>query len=135
MEPYRRNVKYYETDKMGIVHHSNYIRWMEEARLDVMERLGFGFDKIEKTDVVSPVVEVSCKYKSMTYFNDNILIDVFLEEINKVKFVLEYKMYDENTKEIKATGKSTHCFTDKTGRIVNMEKQMKDFYEALKTIK
>ena len=47
MEPYLHKVQYYETDKMGIAHHSNYIRWMEEARVDFLEKIGWGFDRLE----------------------------------------------------------------------------------------
>ena len=47
MKPYTHKVNYYETDKMGITHHSNYIRWMEEARIDFLESIGFGYDKLE----------------------------------------------------------------------------------------
>ena len=46
MKPYIHKVQYYETDKMGITHHSNYIRWMEEARVDFMEQIGWGYDKM-----------------------------------------------------------------------------------------
>ena len=41
MEEYTHSVQYYETDKMGIVHHSNHVRWMEEARVDYLKQLGF----------------------------------------------------------------------------------------------
>ena len=47
IRPYERRVQYYETDKMGIVHHSNYIRWFEEARTALMEEGGFGYDRME----------------------------------------------------------------------------------------
>ena len=53
---YQHKIQYYETDKMGITHHSNYIRWMEEARIDFLEQLGFGFDKLEQSGIVSPVL-------------------------------------------------------------------------------
>ena len=48
MNPCEHKVQYYETDGMGIVHHSNYIRWFEEARVDLLEQLGFGYDRIEE---------------------------------------------------------------------------------------
>ena len=43
MKAYQHKVQYYETDKMGITHHSNYIRWMEEARIDFLEQLGWNY--------------------------------------------------------------------------------------------
>ena len=51
MKPYIHKVQYYETDKMGITHHSNYIRWMEEARVDFMEQIGWGYDKMEDCEI------------------------------------------------------------------------------------
>ena len=64
MVPYDHKVQYYETDGMGIVHHSNYIRWFEEARVDLLEQLGFGYDRIEEAGYSGPVLEVSCQYKT-----------------------------------------------------------------------
>ena len=55
MNEYIHKVKYYECDRMGITHHSNYIRIMEEARVDMLDRLGYGFEKMEAEGVVSPV--------------------------------------------------------------------------------
>ena len=56
MEAYTHKVLYYETDQMGIVNHSNYIRWFEEARTDFMEQLGMGYAEMEKEGIVSPVL-------------------------------------------------------------------------------
>ena len=57
MNTYRHTVQYYETDKMGITHHSNYIRWMEEARVDFMSQIGWDYAKLEKQGVICPVVK------------------------------------------------------------------------------
>ena len=59
MKPYKRTVQYYETDMMGITHHANYIHWMEEARVDFMEQMGFPYSRMEAEGVVSPVLELS----------------------------------------------------------------------------
>lgn len=50
---YERRAQYYETDQMGVVHHSNYIRWFEEARVFFMDQMGFGYDEMEKSGVSS----------------------------------------------------------------------------------
>ena len=70
MIPYEHKVQYYETDGMGIVHHSNYIRWFEEARVDLLEQLGFGYDRIEAEGYSGPVLEVACQYKTMSRFGN-----------------------------------------------------------------
>ena len=70
MKPYIHVVRYYECDKMGITHHSNYIRFMEEARIDWMDQLGYGFERMEAEGVVSPVIGLSCQYKHTTTFRE-----------------------------------------------------------------
>ena len=57
MESYKHKVNYYETDKMGITHHSNYIRFMEEARVYFLEQIGWGYDKFEEKGIIE---EESC---------------------------------------------------------------------------
>ena len=74
--PYIHRVHYYETDRMGITHHSNYIRMMEEARVDFMEQLGWPYAKMEELGVMSPVTAVNLKYHAPTTFDDRIGIAV-----------------------------------------------------------
>ena len=65
---YFRRAQYHETDQMGIIHHSNYIKWMEEARIDFMKEMGFGYGEVEKRGIVSPVAEVSTTYKKPVFY-------------------------------------------------------------------
>ena len=64
---HEHRAQYYETDQMGIIHHSNYIRWFEEARVTLMEQLGLGYDVTEEKGILSPVLSIECDYKSMTH--------------------------------------------------------------------
>lgn len=57
---YQHIVQYYETDKMGITHHSNYIRWMEEARVSFFAEYGWDYKTLEESGIASPVISVSC---------------------------------------------------------------------------
>lgn len=66
MHTYIHKVKYYKTDKMGITHHSNYVRWMEEARMDLLHSIGYGMRRLEKEGIISPVVSVECRYALVT---------------------------------------------------------------------
>ena len=91
LKPYRHEVKYYECDRMGITHHSNYIRFMEEARVDWMDQLGFGFERMEAEGVVSPVVSVECRYRQPSTFKDVIEISVAIAETTPLKVVCVYR--------------------------------------------
>ena len=86
MEPYLRKVQYYETDRMGIVHHSNYVRWMEEARIAFLESIGISFASMEAMGIVSPVTGLSVDYKKPCTFGDTVEILVEIEKYNGIEF-------------------------------------------------
>lgn len=92
-----RTVNYYETDKMGITHHSNYIRWMEEARTAFLNRHGCGYAWFESEGVVSPVLSVSCQYKHSSTFEDRIKINVSISEYTGIKIKFRYVMTNADT--------------------------------------
>ena len=130
MRPYEHKVNYYETDKMGITHHSNYIRFMEEARVDFLDQLGWSFIKLEQSGVASPVMSVEGVFKKSTTFPDIIKIFVTIEKLSALKLIFHYDFKVED--ELVFTGKSTHCFLDEEGRPVILEKRFPDFYADLK---
>ena len=131
MQDYTHKAQYYETDQMGIIHHSNYIRWMEEARMNYLSEIGFPMEKIEAWGIVSPVVDVNCKYKKSCLLNEVIGIHIMVQEYNGVKMVLKYEMYEKQSGELRAVGTSTHCFTDREGRIVSLKKRYPQLDTAL----
>ena len=80
MSRYIHKVHYYETDKMGITHHSNYIRFMEEARMNYLNETGFTMARLEAEGITSPVVSVTCDYKYPSTYDDEIGIEVRLTQ-------------------------------------------------------
>lgn len=93
---------------MGITHHSYYVRFMEEARIDMLDRLGYGFEKLESEGIVSPVVSLTCNYRKPTTFKDDIEIEVSLSEVSVFKITLSYTMSVGGTTVF--SGSSVHCF-------------------------
>ena len=134
MKKYIHKVNYYETDKMGVTHHSNYIRWMEDARVDFLNQIGFGYKKLEEEGIISPVIGVECDYKAPTYFDDEIEINVEVEEFKGVKLVIKYTMINTNNNEIVLTGKTKHCFIDKDNKPIILKKKYPKFDEKLKLL-
>ncbi|MCQ2442948.1 MAG: acyl-CoA thioesterase [Oscillospiraceae bacterium] len=127
LKPYLYRAKYYETDQMAIVHHSNYIRWFEDARIDWMRQIGLDFREIEQRGIVVPVVSVSCQYKSMTHFNEDVAIYATLTQFNGIRFAFSYEVRDVATGALRATGTSEHCFL-KGERIVNLKRVEPEIY-------
>lgn len=122
ISPYIRKVNYYETDRMDIVHHSNYIRYFEEARLDFMEKAGFDYQALEKEDIISPVLSTSCQHKAMAHYGDTLIIETKLSEIGNVKYAFSYVITNAKTGEPVATGTTAHCFLGPSGKIVSLKR-------------
>ena len=130
METYLHKVHYYETDMMGVVHHANYIRWMEEARIDFMDQLGFPYTDMEAQGIVSPVKALSCEYRNPCTFGDRISIAVCVESFNGVVMAIRYRMLKEDGTVV-CEARSEHVFLDREGRFVRMKREMPAFCEAV----
>lgn len=127
---YTHHVHYYETDKMGITHHSNYIRWMEEARTDYLAKIGWPYDRLEAAGLISPTVSVDVKYKKTTTYADTVNIDVTIEEYKGLKIVFSYKMMKEDGS-IACEAQSSHCFIDENGRPLKVAKVNPELDESI----
>lgn len=130
MHLYKHTVKYYETDRMGFTHHSNYIRWMEEARIDFMDRIGWNYQRFEDEGLIAPVTAVECKYKKTTTFPDTVNIEVSVEEFRSIKLRIKYVMSKENG-DIVCEGASEHCFLNKDRKLVRIDKEYPEFAQLL----
>ncbi len=124
---YGHKVQYYETDQMGVVHHSNYIRWFEEARVDMMEQLGLGYEIMEQNNIISPVLAVSAEYKEMVRFGQSVIIRPSVLEYNSVKMTISYEVFDAKTSSLVCVGTSKHCFLDKEGKPVSLKRKHEGF--------
>ena len=130
MKPYIHKVQYYETDMMGVAHHANYIRWMEEARVDFMDQLGFPYRDMEKAGVVSPVRSVSADFRHPCAFADEIRIEVSPESFNGVVLSIKYTMRNKDGETVCAA-RSEHVFLTREGRFVRLRREMPDFCKAI----
>lgn len=131
MNVYEHKVQYYETDQMAIVHHSNYIRWFEEARTDILEQIGFGYEKMEEVGIISPVLSVSAEYKSMTHYADVVCIRTWLSSYNGVKMTVNYEITDKNTGEVRCTGESKHCFLTREGHPLSLKRSFPEIHQGV----
>lgn len=130
MEQYKHIVQYYETDKMGITHHSNYIRWMEEARVNFLENIGFSYKTMEDNGIVSPVLAVNCDYKQTTTFGDEIYIKASVAEFKGVRLTIRYEM-TKSDGTLVCEAASKHCFMGQDGRPLRLKTDYPEFYECM----
>lgn len=128
MHNYKHEVKYHECDRMGITHHSNYVKFMEEARVDWLDKIGYGFEKVEAEGVFSPVIAIACNYKNPSTFKDIIDIEVTISKFSEIKFDFSYVM--RVGEKLVCTAQSTHCFIE-NNRPVALSKRLPELYKAI----
>ena len=120
---YLRQPHYYETDQMGIIHHSNYVKWMEEARIDFMKEMGVGYGEVEKRGIVSPVAGVSVSYKKPVLFDDVVGISVSVKKYSGVVLELAYEFFNVTRSEVCTGASSKHCFT-RDGKLISLKREI-----------
>ena len=129
--PYTRVAQYYETDQMGIIHHAAYVHWMEEARVDVMEQIGFGYEKMESMGVFCPVLGVTTEYHAMVRFYEKVLIECRIAEYTGLKLTLKYRMTKPDTGEVCTLCESRHGFLDAEGKIISLKRKYPEIHQLI----
>ena len=131
---YQHFVQYYETDKMGVTHHSNYIRFMEEARLDFFKKIGFDYLDFEKMGVMSPVSGLNnIRYKRPSTVGDTIEIETSVKAYNSIVLTMHYVMRVKDT--VIFEGDSDHCFLSKEGKMLPLgDKKFPELDRKLKEL-
>lgn len=117
---------------MGIAHHSNYIRFMEEARMHFLSELGWPMTRLEAAGITSPVVSVHCDYRKTTTYDDSIEIGVRVEQYSGVRLTLSYVLKNSANGEIVATATTVHCFLNRQGVPIALKKHFPDFDTVIK---
>ncbi len=133
MGEYKRKVNYYETDPMGITHHSNYIRFMEEARMQLLEDMGWPMKRLEELGLTSPVVSVSCQYKRPTTYGDVLSVETAVTRYTGVSLSISYSIKKADG-ETAVTAESVHCFINSEGKPVAIKKLLPELDQALKAL-
>ena len=125
-------VRYAETDRMGIVHHSNYPVWFEAGRTDFLRQAGMSYSDIEKRGVLLPLYELTCRYKSPARYEDEVAVVTRVKTLSRVRLILSYDVFLLKDNSLLASGETLHAFTDASLRPLNAEKAVPDIYRLLK---
>lgn len=123
MEAYRRTAQYHETDQMGIIHHANYVKWMEEARVAYMDAIGFGYDEIERQGLLVPVIGISIDYKKPVRFAETFEVTVQIKAYNGKILDLGYTIRNLTQGTLCTVASSRHCFL-RDGSMVSLKTEL-----------
>lgn len=124
-------VRYGETDMMGIVHHSVYALYYEQARVDFIKLFGVTYKELEEKGLMLPLICLECRYKKALYFSDEITVEAFVEEIRPSRIKFGYNIYNSEN-ELVNTGFTEHGFvSSKSFKPINAKKLFPDIYQSL----
>lgn len=130
---FERKINYYETDKMGIVHHSNYIRFLEEARCQMLETMKVPYKHLEDLGIMIPVLGVNCSYKTHVTYDDIICIHLYIKELTGVRMTVGYNVTNKVNDVVVLTGETKHCFVDKNLKPIRLPKAFPEIYEVFES--
>ncbi len=131
MWDYRRRVRYYETDRMGVVHHSNYLRLLEEARLEWIDQHVMRYSQMERMGVIIPAISASGKFKEYLRFDDLFAIRVITKKFNGVRFSFNYQIFNVENGKLCYEGESEHCFVaDGDYKPISLKRKFPELYTA-----
>lgn len=127
-------VRYVETDQMGIVHHSNYYAWFEVGRTEYITEIGMTYKQMEEANIMLPVVESFCKYMEGAKYEDILIVQTFMQELNGAKVIFNYNVVRERDGKILAKGSTTHAFVNEKFRVVNLKKVNPDIWSRFQKL-
>ena len=131
MFTYKRKAHYHETDQMGLIHHSNYVKWMEEARIAFMDEIGMSYRRLEESGVVSPVTGITVDYKKPVRFDDELEIEVCLKKYSGVKLEIGYSIFNKTEGCPSAEATSSHCFI-KGEKIISLKRELPELDQMIR---
>ena len=132
--PYVRQAQYHETDQMGVIHHANYLKWLEEARIDFLAGCGVSYGAMEAEGIVSPIAEVTCRYRQPVRFGDSVQITLWVKRYTGVRLTLGYAVAREDGTVLCAEAETVSCFMNRDGRLISLKKECPALHALLEKI-
>ena len=126
------DVRYAETDQMGIAHHSVYAVWFEQARTELIARLGWHYRDLEQAGLLLPLAELSARYYKPAFYEDRLLIYTHVSKLTAAQLEFSYEVVRDG--ELIAAGTTRHGCTGKDLRPINIKKKFPDVYAAMQAL-
>lgn len=116
----REKVRFVETDLMGVVHHSNYLRWFEMARVEHLRSGGIDLLDLMERDILFPITKIECQYLASAYFDDWLEINIVMVGYNRAKMEFAYQIVRESDQKLLSEGYSRNLFTNREGKVIRL---------------
>ncbi|MGF2615969.1 acyl-CoA thioesterase [Rossellomorea vietnamensis] len=128
-------VRYAETDQMGVVYHANYLVWMELGRTKLIEDLGFRYADMEKDGIISPVMDIEISYKRPVRYGEEAIVKTWIESYDGLRVTYGYEIVNEKG-ELSVTAASKHvCVKKDTFRPISVKRHYPEWHKAYENAK
>ena len=127
---FEQRVYYADTDHGGAVYYSNYLKWFEIGRTEILRQNNLDYNEFEKKGLIAPVVEVKCNYKAPAKYNDAIIIETEITHIGNSSIRFDYKITNKETKNLLAEGYTVNVFVGiKTNKPAKLPEKLREAFE------
>ena len=113
---YHTKVYYKDIDQMGVVYYARYLEFFEEARTELLAKIGLIVTEIEKKGFFLPVISANCEYKEGARFEDQIIISTRINNFSSARLKIIYKVFRKKDNRLLAAGHTIHAFIGKEGK-------------------
>lgn len=124
-------VIYADTDAMGVVYHTNYIKWFEVGRTELLRSMGYPYARMEKEGIMLPVSECSCKYRMPAVYDDVLEIMARIMEVKGATITIDYEIRRQESGELLASGVTKHAITDKNFKPIRLRSKNPELYHCI----
>ncbi|TYR80574.1 acyl-CoA thioesterase [Priestia megaterium] len=129
------DVRYSETDQMGVVYHANYLVWMELGRTKFISDLGFNYAAMERDGILSPVIDINVSYKKPLHYGETAIVQTWVEQYDGLRVVYGYEILTPSG-DIALTGTSSHvCVKKENFKPISIRRQYPEWHEAYEKAK
>jgi len=125
-------VPFADTDRMGIVYHTNYVKYFEVGRTEYLRELGFPYTQLEQQGIWLPVASVYCEYKSPAKYDDLLIVKTWAAKFKGATIVMAYKIYRKGTEELLVKGETRHPVTDDHLKPIRLRNINEELYNAFR---
>ena len=124
--PVRIRAIYADTDAMGIVYHTNYIRWFEIGRIELLRKMGITYSEVEKDGFYLPVTRVYCHYHLPAHYDEIVFVETRIAYLKRASIKFTYLIWDESRENLLTEGYTIHACTDRDGKIIRIPSVIAD---------
>jgi acyl-CoA thioester hydrolase len=118
--PVKIRAIYADTDAMGIVYHTNYIRWFEVGRTELFRDMGILYTEVESAGFNLPLTKVYCHYLLPTHYDDLVFVETEIAYLKRASMKFAYLIWDGKREKLLTEGYTVHACTDKDGKIIRI---------------